>query len=172
MMKRKREDIIMKKTHFLFLLLSLVIVQPVKAEDIQEVLCKTLKSYYSTPEECAKCPNREVDKRDYCVLKECPENHFRNAAGTCLPCDTLEAPYPRVSEDAECLKCSNRTMVRTKDMPDPECILKECPPNHVRIANGSCVSNQIFTFIPLSCASFIQAAKTSPLKLGFCGVNP
>ena len=60
----------MKKTHLLFLLLSLVIVQLVKAGDIQEDLCKTLKGYRSTPEECAKCPNREVDKWNYCMLEQ------------------------------------------------------------------------------------------------------
>lgn len=167
----------MKKSNLLFLLLSLVIVQPVKAEDIQEDLCTTLKGYRSTPEECAKCPNREVDKWNYCMLKECPENHFRNADGTCLSCNTLEAPYPRVREDAECLKCSNRTMIRTKDMPAPECILKECPPNHVRFANGSCVSNQIFTesevgiFKPMEPIKNNCTCSNCELFEGFCMWN-
>jgi hypothetical protein len=88
-----------------------------------------------TPDECAKCPNREIDPayedENICTIK-CPDNYFKETHGQeCLSCDVI---YVVNSTNAtECARCPNRMMVG-----DTECALKECPDGHIKSDDHYC----------------------------------
>jgi hypothetical protein len=77
---------------------------------------------------CSKCPNREMNEDEYCVLKECPKGYIRDTYSDCYSCDVLSDVYV---EDGECDNCPNRRMSDYGS-----CNLVECPDEYLFDAYG------------------------------------
>ena len=94
--------------------------------------CAGLGAYTTTKTECAKCSEREMNNSNgRCVLKECPDGHFKHTTGVCYDCNDF---YAIPTSATECARCSNRIMLDNGD-----CVLKECPSGTTRRDDGACV---------------------------------
>ena len=115
----------------------------------------------STPEQCAKCPNREMVK-NACLLKcakslkrvathctePCPANNFQESEwttnGNCYPCNTY---LSIISSEEECQKCPERSyqtvwIEHGSLYEEKRCILRACPTEEIRTIAGECVPCQ------------------------------
>lgn len=79
--------------------------------------CETEAAAFSTPEECARCPNRKMaeyenqagEKKAVCVLKDCPEDMpVRSKYMDCVPCEGASDNFQSFTKD-ECQACSYMT---------------------------------------------------------------
>lgn len=91
-------------------------------------LCDELEVQgYIEPDECFKCPNRELYGQE-CVLKKCPDGYFRNKEGACIKCGSESAySWRLLATKEECAKCESTISY------NGYCILpQECPSNYFK----------------------------------------